>query len=73
MEDRFGKLDIPTKQFLDLILIKNFSNTKRDKSNKFLWNKYYFCKFTRFLKESIKSRSRDDDDIINTTLEYLRK
>ena len=22
MEDRFGKLDVPTKQFLDLILIK---------------------------------------------------
>lgn len=72
MEDRFGKPDIVTKQFIELIIIKilalklgiqtissyemNITFTKADDT-----------------KESIKSPSKDDDDIINTTLRYLRK
>ncbi|MFY9073718.1 transcription-repair coupling factor [Malaciobacter mytili] len=72
MEDRFGKPDIPTKQFLELILIKIYAlglNIKTISS--------YEMNIT-FIKEdetkvSIKSPSKDDDDIIATTLEYLRK
>ena len=71
MEDRFGKPDVVTKQFIELIIIKilalkigiqtissyemNITFTKADDT-----------------KETIKSPSKDDDDIINTTLRYLR-
>lgn len=72
MEDRFGKPDTPTHQFIELIIIKilalklgiqtissydvNITFTKEDST-----------------KETIKSPSKDDDDIINTTLRYLRR
>ena len=72
MEDRFGKPDVVTKQFIELIIIKilalkigiqtissyemNITFTKADDT-----------------KETIKSPSKDDDDIIATTLRYLRK
>ena len=72
MVDRFGKLDIITKQFLDVITIKilavlnyvvlisNYGQNitiKNDKEQKIL----------------LKSRSKDDDDILDTVLKYLRK
>jgi len=71
MCDRFGKLDIYTKQFLQIITIKilasksnivsisNFGQniTLRDKNEQ---------------KNYLKSRSKDDDDIIETTLAFLR-
>ena len=72
MEDRFGKLDIPTKQFLDLILIKILAIQKEINQISSYETNITFVN-SQGLKESIKSRSRDDDDIINTTLEYLRK
>jgi len=72
MVDRFGKLDVYTKQFLDVITIKilasksnivfisNFGQniTLKDKDDK---------------KTYLKSRSKDDDDIIDTVLSHLRK
>lgn len=72
MCDRFGKLDIHTKQFLDVITIKilatqanivfvsNFGQniTFKDKNEQ---------------KSYLKSRSKDDDDIIATVLAHLRK
>ncbi len=72
MIDRFGKLDVYTKQFLDVITIKilstisnivsisNFGQniTLKDKNEK---------------KSYLKSRSKDDDDIIATVLTHLRK
>ncbi len=72
MEDRFGKLDIPTKQFLDLILIKILALQKNITQISSYEMNITFVKDDG-TKESIKSRSKDDDDIINTTLEYLRK
>lgn len=72
MEDRFGKLDIPTKQFLDLILIKILAIQKEINQISSYETNITFVN-SQGLKESIKARSRDDDDIINTTLEYLRK
>ena len=72
MVDRFGKLDVYTKQFLDIITIKilstianivfvsNFGQniTLKDKNDK---------------KSYLKSRSKDDDDVIATVLAHLRK
>ena len=71
MVDRFGKLDTHTKQFLDVITIKilathanivsisNFAQniTFKDKDDKKIY---------------LKSRSKDDDDIISTVLIHLR-
>jgi len=72
MEDRFGKPDIYTKQFIELIIIKilglnlGISNISSYEMN---------ITFTKSddTKETIKSPSKDDDDIIATTLRYLRK
>ena len=72
MEDRFGKLDTPTKQFMDLILIKILAISKNIEQISSYEMNITFVK-SDGVKESIKSRSRDDDDIISATLEYLRK
>ncbi|MBL0687108.1 MAG: DEAD/DEAH box helicase [Sulfurospirillum sp.] len=72
MIDRFGKLDINTIQFLDIITIKilattvdivsvsNFGQniTLKDKNNQKIY---------------LKSKSKDDDDIISTILIHLRE
>jgi transcription-repair coupling factor (superfamily II helicase) len=71
IEDRFGKLDTPTSQFLSLIImkilashlkIKNISNYKENIS----------INDENEQKTYLKSPSFDDDDIITTTLGYLR-
>jgi len=72
MEDRFGKPDIPTKQFLELILIKILSIQKGIKTVSSYEMNVTFTKSDE-TKETIKSPSKDDDDIIATTLKYLRK
>jgi transcription-repair coupling factor (superfamily II helicase) len=72
MEDRFGKLDIPTKQFLELILIKILAIAKGINQISSYEMNITFVK-SDGVKETIKSRSKDDDDIISATLEYLRK
>ena len=72
MEDRFGKPDIFTKQFIELIIIKILALNKEIQaiSSYEMNNKK---KKNDDTKESIKSPSKDDDDIIATTLRYLRK
>ncbi|WP_418180173.1 transcription-repair coupling factor [Aliarcobacter lanthieri] len=72
MEDRFGKPDIPTKQFIELILIKILASQKNIQTISSYEMNITFVKEDN-TKESIKSRSKDDDDIINATLEYLRR
>lgn len=72
MEDRFGKPDTPTKQFLDLIIIKILAISKAIKTVSSYEMNITFVKADD-TKESIKSPSKDDDDIIATTLQYLRK
>ncbi|MDX9744506.1 MAG: transcription-repair coupling factor, partial [Arcobacteraceae bacterium] len=71
MEDRFGKLDIPTKQFIDLIFIKLKGLEKNIKtiSN---YEMNISIIYNDDKKEVIKSPSRDDDDIIATILKYLQ-
>ena len=70
MEDRFGKLDLPTKQFIELILIKINAIDKKIKtiSN---YDMNISIIYQDDKKVVIKSPSRDDDDLINTTLKYL--
>ncbi len=72
MEDRFGKPDIPTKQFLQLIIIKI---TALQKDIKLIGNYEMNISVTKNddTKEVLKSPSRDDDDLIDTTLKYLNK
>jgi transcription-repair coupling factor (superfamily II helicase) len=72
MEDRFGSLDTPTKQFIDLIIIKINSLDKKIKtiSNYEMNISFVYDDDT---KKLVKSKSKDDDDIITTVLEYLSK
>lgn len=72
MCDRFGKLDIYTKQFLDLITIKILS-TITDIISISNFGQNVTFKDKNEQKSYLKSRSKDDDDIINSVLEYLRK
>ena len=69
--DRFGELDTPTKQFIELMVIKILALSKDMKS---ITNYGQNITFTYFndSKETIKSDSKDDDDIIKSTLFYLR-
>ncbi|TKX33099.1 DEAD/DEAH box helicase [Campylobacter aviculae] len=71
IEDRFGKLDVYTKQFLSLMMIKILALGKFKIISNFEQN----IQFVNFNdeKELIKARSKDDDDIIETILTYLRK
>jgi len=72
MEDRFGRLDLPTKQFIELIIIKINALEKKIKtiSN---YDMNITIVYNDERKETIKSPSRDDDDLIITTLNYLTK
>ena len=71
MEDRFGKLDIFTKQFLNLIIIKilanelNFKSITSYKENILLID-------SSDKKIQLKASSSDDDDVVVKILEYLR-
>ena len=71
MIDRFGELDEATKQFVELMVIKLLALEKKIKS---IGNYGQNITFTYFndSKETIKSESKDDDDIIKATLSYLR-
>ncbi|EPB4963457.1 DEAD/DEAH box helicase, partial [Campylobacter coli] len=71
IEDRFGKLDLYTKQFLMLIIIKILALGKFKTISNFEQN-IQFVKINDE-KEFIKARSKDDDDIIEAVLTYLRK
>ncbi|MCD6432426.1 MAG: DEAD/DEAH box helicase, partial [Sulfurimonas sp.] len=69
--DRFGELDTPTTQFFELMVIKLLSIDKKIKT---ITNYGQNISFTYMndSKETIKSDSKDDDDIVKTTLFYLR-
>jgi len=70
MEDRFGSLDTPTKQFIDLIIIKLLAINKNIKSiSNYEMN--ISITFNDDKKQLIKSKSKDDDDIIDTVMKFL--
>jgi len=72
IEDRFGKIDLPTRQFLDLVTIKVLAMQKGVEriSN---YNENITIQYNDDNKTICKARSRDDDDLIATVLEELRK
>ncbi len=72
MVDRFGKLDLNTKQFLELITIKILA-TKSDIVFISNFAQNITIKDKNSKKSYLKSRSKDDDDIIDTVLVHLRK
>ena len=69
--DRFGELDTQTKQFIELIVIKLLSLEKKVKSVTNYGQSITFT-YLNDSKETIKSQSKDDDDIIKAVLYYLR-
>jgi transcription-repair coupling factor (superfamily II helicase) len=72
MIDRFGSLDTNTKQFLSIIIAKILSAQKEIKSISSYGDNITFV-YENDTKKLIKSKSKDEDDIIDTTLKYLRK
>ncbi len=69
--DRFGKLDDPTKQFFELMVIKLLSIDK--KIAKIMnYGQNITVEYANGSKESLKAASKDDDDIIKEVLYYLR-
>ncbi|MGE0737955.1 DEAD/DEAH box helicase [Sulfurimonas sp.] len=69
--DRFGELDTPSKQFFELMVIKLLCLEKKIKiiSN---YGQNITITQSDDKKESIKSDSKDDDDVIKAVLGYLR-
>ena len=71
--DRFGKLDSITRQFIDVIVMKVLA---RDKgiSKVSSYGENIFIEFREEGKERVvlKSRSKDDDDIIAVAMGYLK-
>lgn len=70
MEDRFGKLDTATSQFIDLIIIKINALSKNVKtiSN---YDMNITIVYNDETKQTLKAASRDDDDLINTTMKHF--
>lgn len=69
--DRFGDLDTPTKQFFELMVIKLLSLQNKIKSVSNYGQNVTFT-YMNDSKDSVKSDSKDDDDIIKSVLFYLR-
>ncbi len=70
--DRFGTIDEITSQFLQIINIKILSSLKGIASiSNYAQN--ITIKYSDERKTLLKARSKDDDDLINTILRFLRK
>ncbi len=72
--DRFGKLDTITRQFIDVIVMKVLAR-KQGISKVSSYGENVFIEFREEGKERVvlKSRSKDDDDIIAAAMGYLKK
>jgi transcription-repair coupling factor (superfamily II helicase) len=71
--DRFGKLDVITRQFIDVIIMKVLAREKGI-SKVSSYGENVFIEFMDENKERVvlKSLSKDDDDIIATAMGYLK-
>ena len=71
VQERFGTLDAPSRQFFELMVIKLLSLEKQVKliSN---YAQNVTVQYQNDAKETFKAESRDDDDIIKAVLHYLR-
>jgi transcription-repair coupling factor (superfamily II helicase) len=72
IEDRFGKLDTPTSQFLSLIIIKILASNLKIKNISNYRDNIAITEENE-QKTYLKSASFDDDDIIVTVLSHLRE
>ena len=72
MIDRFGDLDTPTKQFIELVVIKLLALQKKIKSI-MNYAQNITITYEDDTKEMLKAASKDDDDIIAEVLKYLRR
>ncbi|RRS30856.1 MAG: transcription-repair coupling factor [Epsilonproteobacteria bacterium (ex Lamellibrachia satsuma)] len=72
--DRFGKLDTITRQFIDVMVMKVLAR-EQGISKVSSYGENVFIEFREEGKERVvlKSRSKDDDDIIATAMRYLKK
>lgn len=72
MIDRFGKLDEFSKQFIEITVIKILATDKKIKtiSN---YGQNITLQYQSDKKETLQAPSKDDDDILKTVLQYLRK
>ena len=71
MNDRFGKPDIYTKQFLQLIEVKVLG-LKANVASISSYEQNITVNFEDGKKEYITSPSKDDDDILASALKFLR-
>lgn len=71
LNDRFGKPDKITLQFLSLIIIKILASQIEVKSI-YSYQQTITFAFNDGEKIAVKARSKDDDDVINSTMEFLR-
>ncbi|WP_033614420.1 transcription-repair coupling factor [Helicobacter pylori] len=71
IEDRFGKVDALSEQFLQIITLKILANELGilKLSN---FNQNITIAYSDENKESLKAPSKDDNDILETLLKYLR-
>jgi len=74
IEDRFGKLDTATMQFIEIMAMKVMAKEKGI-SKISSYNDKVFIEFSDTNKERLvlSSTSKDDDDIITTAMSYLKK
>jgi transcription-repair coupling factor (superfamily II helicase) len=70
MEDRFGKLDLNSSNFIELIIIKIMSINKDIKMISSYGQNITFV-HENGNKETIKAASKDDDDILISTKKFL--
>ncbi|PAF48188.1 transcription-repair coupling factor [Helicobacter sp. 12S02634-8] len=70
IEDRFGKLDPMSAQFLQIITIKILANALKIKTiSNFAQN--IAISYTQTHQERLSAPSKDDDDVLNTILKHL--
>jgi transcription-repair coupling factor (superfamily II helicase) len=72
--DRFGALDAPTRQFIDVMIIKVLAKKHAISHISSYQNKIFIDFLEKDTKKVIlEAKSKDDDDIIDVLLSYLRK
>ncbi len=71
IEDRFGKLDSFTEAFLQVIIIRILAS-KTDTKSITNYGQNITITYTNDKKVTLKSRSKDDDDVIGEILSFYR-
>jgi len=71
MIDRFGKLDMMTKQFIEIVVIKILAS-KCGISKISSYGQNITIEFENKTKQTLTAASKDDDDVLDTTMKFLR-